>query len=236
MSQQSENDNDHKVNLPRLYATVARTMPSEGKDYTVEILKPDGAAEVAAIVPITDIGRAWVPHLRAALEGAGIRTLQQEQARREPEAAKTLRKLREEAERATNAALSSRASRLSGAADEAQERARAAAKAGTGDEAVSLRRAAVAAMRDAATAKRALAAEGRVRDAVNVAAGQSWSALVADEDTLVPANDEATGIRAMLAEKEAIVSRAAAAYAAYENLVMAAADAVKRYSARKETK
>ena len=40
----------------------------------------------------------------------------------------------------------------------------------------------------------------------------------------------------MLAEKEAIVSRAAAAYAAYENLVIAAADAVKRYSARKEMK
>lgn len=65
------------IDVAAVYRTVADTLPTEGRDFTLDtVTNPDGSQKLV-ITPKTALGNAWVPHLQKALGasmGADVKT------------------------------------------------------------------------------------------------------------------------------------------------------------------
>lgn len=66
------------IDIAAVYRTVADTLPTEGRDFTLDTATaPDGSQRVV-LTPTSAIGNSWAPHLRKALDAtlgaAGAKT------------------------------------------------------------------------------------------------------------------------------------------------------------------
>lgn len=117
------------INMSTLYGTVADLMPQEGRDFTVDSMYGADRKPVLVVEPLTDLGRAWVPHLKSALVPAlspdGVTVAGT--AVQVPESSKvTVRSLREKIEDEADAEM---AAKIQKAADEAAAKYEASKKA-----------------------------------------------------------------------------------------------------------
>lgn len=66
------------IDTAAVYRTVADTLPTEGRDFTLDTVTNADGSQKLVITPKSAIGNAWIPHLQRALDatmkGDGVKT------------------------------------------------------------------------------------------------------------------------------------------------------------------
>jgi len=239
------------IDTSRLYNIIAETMPTEGRDFTVEVQQTADNKTQLSIKPLTAVGRGFVP---ALLEKLAEPMKQQgvivDRGAVNGDEAMTIRKIREEAEREAAASVKARLDAMRKTiADKtsALEEARKARIEKLGDKSA-MSKEELDAMRAADTSRQDLvrlekiveripSTRARVDEEAKKAAeedakkGQSWAIdMDAPVTTLFDRQDAIQAFR----RKEQLVMRLAALAYDTENSNSAAVDATKRFIINKQ--